>query len=260
MDNLKVIEHDGIRVLTTQQLAEVYEADIRKIVDNFNNNRSRYILGKHYICLEGDELREFKGKNEDFGFASNLNKLYLWTEKGAFLAAKSLNTDKAWEAYDKLIDGYYSVQQELVDRSTLSPQMQMFYAIADAQAKQELEQKRQAERIARIEEQQEAMKDAFEPIHKESWRKDVTFKFNRIQKACQIPYQELYIEMYKELDRRAGVDTAIRLKNRRNRMREDGVCKSNIDRLTRMDIIENDKKLSAIFERILTDYEIKYCT
>ena len=30
--------------------------------------------------------------------------LYLWTEKGALLHAKSLNTDKAWEVYDYLVD------------------------------------------------------------------------------------------------------------------------------------------------------------
>ena len=258
MDNLKVIEHNGARVLTTQQLADAYGVDNQIIVNNFNRNKDRYVLGKHYISLEGDELRDYRAKNQN-DVLPNARIVYLWTEKGAFLAAKSLNTDKAWEAYDKLIDGYYAVKEELVDRSQLSPQMQMLFSLVEQQAKAELEQKKQAERLTRIEEQQEAMKDAFEPIHKESWRKDVTFKFNRIQKACQIPYQELYIEMYKELDRRAGVDTAIRLKNRRNRMREDGFSKTNIDRLTRMDIIENDKKLSAIFERILTDYEIKYC-
>lgn len=27
--------------------------------------------------------------------------------KGAFLHAKSLNTDKAWELYDKLVDSYF---------------------------------------------------------------------------------------------------------------------------------------------------------
>ena len=33
--------------------------------------------------------------------------MYFWTEKGAFLHAKSLNTDKAWELYDKLVDCYF---------------------------------------------------------------------------------------------------------------------------------------------------------
>lgn len=51
--------------------------------------------GKHFYCLKGDELKAFKSKSGNSGFAPNRNKLYLWTEKGALLHAKSLNTDKA---------------------------------------------------------------------------------------------------------------------------------------------------------------------
>lgn len=38
--------------------------------------------------------------------------LYLWTEKGALLHAKSLNTDKAWEVYDYLVDYYFRVKEK----------------------------------------------------------------------------------------------------------------------------------------------------
>lgn len=37
--------------------------------------------------------------------------MYLWTEKGALLHAKSLNTDKAWEVYDYLVDFYFRAQE-----------------------------------------------------------------------------------------------------------------------------------------------------
>lgn len=259
MDNLQVVEHNGARVLTTQQLADAYETDIKVLSNNFNNNKDRYILGKHYIVLEGEELRALKGNSENLGIAPNRNKLVLWTEKGCFLAAKSLNTDKAWEAYDRLIDGYFTIRQEVVDRSQLSPELQMLYGLIESQAKHEIEQKRQAERIDKIEKRVDATAQALEPIHQETWRKDVTKKFNRVQKASEIPWEELYVEMYKELDRRAGVDTARRLMNRRERMRVDGISQTNIRKVTRMDIIQEDKKLRAIFERILSEYEIKYC-
>lgn len=75
MGNLVVTEYKNIRVLTTQQIAEAYGAEAKKITDNFNNNKSRYIEGKHYICLSGEELRRFKSETENLGFAKNLNKL-----------------------------------------------------------------------------------------------------------------------------------------------------------------------------------------
>lgn len=116
MNNLTVTEYKDIRVLTTQQIAEAYGVGAKKITDNFNNNKSRYVEGKHFICLEGEELKRFKGKTENLGFARNLNKLYLWTEKGAFLHAKSLNNDVAWDVYDKLVDSYFNKQKNEIPK------------------------------------------------------------------------------------------------------------------------------------------------
>lgn len=106
MNNLVITEYKNIRVLTTQQIAEAYETDTRIISNNFNRNKERYVEGKHFVCLDGEELKEFK-TNHHFDESSRINKLYLWTEKGAFLHAKSLNTDKAWEVYDRLVDEYF---------------------------------------------------------------------------------------------------------------------------------------------------------
>lgn len=36
--------------------------------------------------------------------------MYRWTKKGTWMRAKSLNTDKIWEAYDMLVDDYYQVK------------------------------------------------------------------------------------------------------------------------------------------------------
>jgi hypothetical protein len=112
MNELQITEYENIRVLTTQQIAEAYGSDTRVISNNFNRNKERYIEGKHYICLEGEELKDFK-TNHQFDESSRINKLYLWTEKGAFLHAKSLNTDTAWEVYDRLVDSYFNKKKPM---------------------------------------------------------------------------------------------------------------------------------------------------
>lgn len=112
--NLKVIETKGLRVLTSKQLAQSYEVAERQIKQNFSNNRGRFIEGKHYIEITGDELKAFKNEVENFDLVgTRASHLYLWTEKGALLHAKSLNTDKAWEVYDYLVDFYFRVKGEL---------------------------------------------------------------------------------------------------------------------------------------------------
>lgn len=107
MNNLTVTEYKNIRVLTTQQIAEAYGTDTKIISKNFRRNKGRYIEGKHFICLEGEEKRGFINRRQIDDGSKNAKTLYLWTEKGAFLHAKSLNTDKAWEVYDRLVDEYF---------------------------------------------------------------------------------------------------------------------------------------------------------
>lgn len=114
------IENEGKRVLTTAQLAEAYGTDDKTIRKNFERNKNRYVEGKHFYCLTGETLKKFFADDKltctnteivNFTNTSKIRTLYLWTEKGALLHAKSLNTDKAWEVYDFLVENYFRVQQ-----------------------------------------------------------------------------------------------------------------------------------------------------
>lgn len=109
----QTIEIKGIKVLTTKQIAEAYGVKADIIGYNFRYNKEHYIEGKHYIMLEGQALRDFKLTTVEIQrLLPRVNKLYLWTEKGALLHAKSLNTDKAWEVYDYLVDHYFRTVKE----------------------------------------------------------------------------------------------------------------------------------------------------
>lgn len=114
------VEIKGIRVLTSKQLAECYETKTDIIKMNFSRNRSRFVDGKHYISLTGDELKEFKKRvTKSYLVNGRASHLYLWTEKGALLHAKSLNTDKAWEVYDYLVDFYFRGKEGISDKPAL---------------------------------------------------------------------------------------------------------------------------------------------
>lgn len=123
MNELTVIERENQRVMTTAVLAEEYGTDAKTISYNFNHNKERYIEGKHYYCLEGEDLRAFR---EIHDLPSNINKFYLWTEKGAFLHAKSLGTDRAWEVYDYLVDSYFKKKDDFL--ANLSPELRAIIA------------------------------------------------------------------------------------------------------------------------------------
>lgn len=115
---LTPIENEGKRVLTTAQLAEAYETTEKRISENFNRNKEHFIEGKHFYCLTGDELKTFlQSANCGMQNLRKIRTLYLWTEKGALLHAKSLNTEKAWEVYDFLVDNYFRTRKMITSNN-----------------------------------------------------------------------------------------------------------------------------------------------
>lgn len=116
MNEIKVIDrgfslgiyYNGQPMCTTEQLAQAYGADTNQLKNNFRNNKNRYKEGKHFILLQGEELNQVK--NLDL-VNKHTTALYLWTERGAMLHAKSLNTDKAWEMYERLVDFYFQAKE-----------------------------------------------------------------------------------------------------------------------------------------------------
>lgn len=134
MNELTIVEHNNQRVLTTEQLAQAYGCEPTNIKKNFNSNKERFIEGKHYFKLEGEDLRDFKNRvtNSDL-VGKNANILYLWTERGASRHSKMLGTDMAWEVFDQLEETYFTVHQK-----QLSP-IELIAAQANALVEQERE-------------------------------------------------------------------------------------------------------------------------
>ncbi|EAQ6132104.1 ORF6N domain-containing protein [Salmonella enterica] len=115
VESLSVISHDSIPVVTTELLANLYDTDVDNIKKNFSRNALRFTEGKHYFKLTGDELRSFKHKVTNcplVKIAGNVRHLMLWTERGAARHAKMLETDQAWEVFEKLEDCYFSQKEK----------------------------------------------------------------------------------------------------------------------------------------------------
>ncbi|ECN4097566.1 ORF6N domain-containing protein [Salmonella enterica subsp. enterica serovar Newport] len=109
VETLSPITHNQIPVITTELLAHLYGTKIKNISDNFLNNTTRFVVGKHFFKIEKNELREFKNRPETIGLVGkNARSLILWTERGAARYAKMLETDQAWEVFEKLEDCYFS--------------------------------------------------------------------------------------------------------------------------------------------------------
>lgn len=113
LESTPVITWQQQPVVTTDLLALWYGTDPENIRKNFSNNASRFIDGKHFIKLEGEALREFKHYVNNVHVVEiprQTRHFILWTERGAARHAKMLDTEQAWEVFEKLEDCYFSVK------------------------------------------------------------------------------------------------------------------------------------------------------
>ena len=201
MNELQITELNGQRVLTTQQIAEGYGTDSASITKNFNNNKSRFCEGKHFFLLKGADLKDFKSNIQNLDTVGKFaNQLYLWTEKGALLHAKSLGTDEAWDMYDILVDTYFKVQEQQVPL-TLDQQIAAI-ATGYGSVKEELVEVK--DRVSDLEENAPLSAGEYNYIGSR-----ITQRVNEVAHGYSSITQKQRGELYKDINRGVKVVTGI---------------------------------------------------
>ncbi|HDY3797802.1 TPA: ORF6N domain-containing protein [Salmonella enterica] len=110
VETLSPITHNQIPVITTELLAQLYGTEPVRIRQNHHENKVRFVEGKHFFKVVGNDLKELRVA---LNYSQNpvspkACSLILWTERGAARHAKMLETDQAWEVFEKLEDCYFS--------------------------------------------------------------------------------------------------------------------------------------------------------
>lgn len=110
--SLPQLAYKGVPVVTTETLAMAYEVEAHQLRQNFKNNKERFVEGKHFYLIEGDELKAFSLQVENFysQISAKTRHLTLWTERGAARHAKMLNSDKAWEVFELMEETFFNVK------------------------------------------------------------------------------------------------------------------------------------------------------
>ncbi|HFO4084438.1 TPA: P22AR C-terminal domain-containing protein, partial [Escherichia coli] len=108
VESLVVVTYSNIPVITTELLATLYKTEQKHIRQNFKRNECRFIAGKHFFKVSGSELDDLRTSQRGLQISPKTRSLILWTERGAARHAKMLETDQAWEVFEKLEDCYFS--------------------------------------------------------------------------------------------------------------------------------------------------------
>ncbi len=176
---------------------------------------------------------------------------YVLTKEGVMVLALRYDANARIKVVRKLneLEKRNSAQ---IDISNLSPELQMFNSIFKSLAQVELSNREVKQEI-------QDMRDVIS-LDSRSWRTDghalIIKAANKLGGSGYI--KMLTNEVYELLEKRFGVNLKQRLINKQKRMAEKGVCKSKYQKVNRMDIIGEDKKLIEGYIAITKELAIKY--
>ncbi|BBM17337.1 antirepressor [Enterococcus avium] len=180
---------------------------------------------------------------------------YLLTKQGCEMVSNKLTGAKGVQFTAKYVSRFNQMEEhikEQLDTSNLSPELQFMNSVVQSLAKQEQETKRIENKVASITE--------IVALNSTDWRKDSRTLISKMAKAQggYEAYREVQADIYQELDRRAGSSLKTRVTNKRRRMADEGVSKSKRDKLSKLEVIAEDKRLLEIYLAIVKEFAVKY--
>ncbi|ENY7223042.1 ORF6N domain-containing protein, partial [Escherichia coli] len=139
-DEIPVLEWQGVRVVTTETLARGYDTTPIRIQQNYNRNEERFVEGKHFFKIKGDEIKSLRLSFSELQISPKTRSLILWTERGAARMSKIVDTEQAWAFFEKLEDSYFrqKEQQPVTIPQTLPEALRLAAELAEQ--KMQLEQ------------------------------------------------------------------------------------------------------------------------
>lgn len=257
MNDLTIIENDLVPVYVTDTGEKVvYGTELHEVLKV--KSRYREWIDRRLADIDAVEYEDFEAAEISAPSGQSRKEHIIRLDTAKEMAMLERN-DIGKQVRKYFIEVEKRHKQATIDRSQLSPQLQQFYALADGQAKMELEQKRQAEHLSRIEQTVTNMKEIFgQPIG--DWKAEINSRVREISQRSGIDYQALYNQLYGELETTAHCSLKRLQDNKVARMEKAGNTKTAIkDGTTKIAIIYEKPQLKAIFESIVKRYAMRYC-
>lgn len=182
------------------------------------------------------------------------------------------NSAKAEEAREYFTRVEERAKQLVIDRTKLSPQLQLMNLLVENMNKQELEQKRQAEALQRLEDKTNKQTEALQTVKdtfskSEAEEETVQWVNHCINKIAESPnfvysfgnrYAAAKNESYNRLSTKAGCRLDQKLRNSIARAEERGYTKAQINTINKLSVIMADKRLKQIYIGVIKEMMIQY--
>ncbi|MGG1651346.1 Rha family transcriptional regulator [Paenibacillus sp. NRS-1780] len=182
------------------------------------------------------------------------------TEDAFAIVAMSYVTPEAMKMKVKFLNEFKRMRNELtLNTQALSPELQMFNQMFQAVAKVELENSQLKNDVSAVKGQLDNQAEIL-ALNPTEWRKKVRSLLNKIalKRGGHDAYSEVNNESYELLEQRGNCKLGIRQENIKKRMALEGVAKSKINAISKLEAIAEDSRLTEIYLAIVKEMAIKY--
>ena len=182
-------------------------------------------------------------------------RMFYMNRDGFTLLAMGFTGQKAMQFKLKYIQAFNEMERQLTQPTTAE--------LIAMMAQQGVEQERRLNAVEEKQLQLETKQDNIAEIialNPTEWRKKVTNLINKIalSRGGFEAYRNVRNESYQILEERGRCKLDIRLSNRRKEMALNGISKSKLDKVTKLDVIAEDARLTEIYLAIVKEMAIKY--
>ncbi|WP_277680353.1 Rha family transcriptional regulator [Gracilibacillus dipsosauri] len=255
MNQLVFIQNNEV-VTDSIMIAEMFEKrhdivlrDIRQTMNSVNelsNDENVKELGIDMGILKFVET-QYTNKQNKQSYPK-----FLLNFDAFMLVTMSYTTQKAMLVKVKYINEFNRMQQELKKQNVPKTQLEILQGTINQLVEQE-------QRVSKLEADVSNISNIV-TMNSDEWREKVKVILNKIAKNWTgiEPYKSVRNLSYERLERRAGCNLEVRLNNRKKRAIAKGMSKTFVNKINKLDVISEEKRLVEIYIQVVKEMAIEH--
>jgi len=246
MNELKLVSQNGQVLADSREIATMTNkrhADLIRDIENYIHILENAKLRSQDFFIESSY--KANGNNKTY-------KNYLLTKIGCDMVANKMTGTKGvlfTAAYTKKFE---QMEKELAEQNRPQTQLEILQGTINQLVEQD-------KRVAQLEGKVDNISNIVS-ITSVSWREKVSVILKKIAKNWTgvEPYRSVVSLSYDRFEKRAGCNLNIRLKNRKERAAAQGMSKTYVRKINRLDVIQEEKRLVEIYLQVVKEMALEF--
>lgn len=245
---LTVINHNGIEVVDSREVAEMIERNHKELLRDIRN----YAGIIENSTERNFALSDFFIPNTYMDSTGRTLPCYLLTKKGCDMVANKMTGEKGVLFTAAYVTAFEKMRETLTNTKPMT-QAELILAQSQLMVEQERRLTALESRAERTEDTMQKTLDIFSApaVKPDDWAEAMNHQINTLVERYEANHQKYRSDLYKELESTAGVDLTLRQTRLRNRMRNAGATVSECKSVSKLQVVARDRKLRPIFEGIV---------